>query len=197
MVYRINLFLYVLGLALLMGGCGKPQPRNPERATLNDSSSKALVQKATQTLVARLTTQLNAGGPVAAIGYCKVNALSLLDSVAQGQGQLRGLSIRRVSERYRNPADQPDSLEALALRQLAQTGKPFLQSDSDGNLHYYAPIVLKMDLCLQCHGKPGTDIAPATLAALQAAYPTDKATGYQLGDFRGMWHLVQRSPTAQ
>jgi hypothetical protein len=197
MQYRMPLFVAMLGLALLGPGCGKPQPRYPERSTLNDSSGKALVQKATQTLVARLTAQLNVGGPVSAIGYCKVNALALLDSVAENQGQLLGLSIRRVSERYRNPGDQPDTAEASALRQLGRTGKPFLQSDGDGNLHYYAPIVLKMDLCLQCHGRPGTDIAPATLAALQAAYPNDKATGYQLGDFRGMWHLVQRPVTAR
>lgn len=188
---RILSFAGLLTLLLFVISCRKPQPRNPEYLTLNDSIGKALVQTATQTLVAKLTAQLNAGGPVAAIGYCKVNALTLLDSVAQGQEQLHNLSIRRVSERYRNPADQPDTAEASALRQLSQSGKPFLQSDGDGNLHYYAPIVLKMELCLQCHGKPDSDIAPATHAALQAAYPHDKATGYQLGDFRGMWHLVQ------
>ncbi len=45
-------------------------------------------------------------------------------------------------------------------------------------------------LCLQCHGTPNQDIAPETLAAIQKLYPGDKATGFKLGDLRGLWRVT-------
>ena len=44
--------------------------------------------------------------------------------------------------------------------------------------------------CLQCHGTPNQDIAPETLAAIQKLYPDDKATGFKLGDLRGLWRVT-------
>jgi hypothetical protein len=42
-------------------------------------------------------------------------------------------------------------------------------------------------MCLQCHGKPGTDISEATTAKLRQLYPNDKATGYGINELRGIW----------
>jgi hypothetical protein len=44
-------------------------------------------------------------------------------------------------------------------------------------------------MCLSCHGSVGKDIAPETTAKLTQLYPQDLATGYALGDLRGMWSL--------
>jgi hypothetical protein len=44
-------------------------------------------------------------------------------------------------------------------------------------------------VCLTCHGSVGSDVA----AALRERYPDDRATGYALGDFRGIaWAEVSR-----
>jgi hypothetical protein len=63
-------------------------------------------------------------------------------------------------------------------------------TNPDGSTTFYAPIVIANPLCLQCHGTPEKDIAPATLEAIQKHYPKDQATGYQLGDLRGLWSVT-------
>lgn len=60
----------------------------------------------------------------------------------------------------------------------------------DGSTSFIAPIVLGNPLCLQCHGTPGEDIDPETLASIQKFYPNDKATGFKLGDLRGLWRIT-------
>jgi len=42
---------------------------------------------------------------------------------------------------------------------------------------------------LQCHGEPGKDIQAENLTLLHQVYPDDKATGYKLGDLRGIWRV--------
>ena len=61
---------------------------------------------------------------------------------------------------------------------------------NDEALVYYKPIKTAMPACLNCHGTPGSDIAPATLEKIQELYPNDKATGYNLNDFRGLWRIA-------
>lgn len=48
-----------------------------------------------------------------------------------------------------------------------------------------------MPTCLKCHGG-AEDIAGGTRAVLAEKYPRDRATGYQLGDLRGMWKIGPR-----
>ncbi|MBV5321708.1 MAG: DUF3365 domain-containing protein, partial [Sulfuricurvum sp.] len=47
---------------------------------------------------------------------------------------------------------------------------------------FYKPIVINNEACLKCHGNVEGDLAKA----ITAAYPEDKATGYKMGDLRGM-----------
>jgi len=56
--------------------------------------------------------------------------------------------------------------------------------EGDDALRYYRPLVVN-ELCVQCHG-PATALAPEVLAALSDLYPSDRATGYLPGDFRGL-----------
>lgn len=59
-----------------------------------------------------------------------------------------------------------------------------------GALVYAEPLVIDA-VCLTCHGSVGSDVA----AALRERYPDDRATGYALGDFRGIaWAEVSRTP---
>jgi hypothetical protein len=60
-------------------------------------------------------------------------------------------------------------------------------ANKPGLFTYYTPIVLKLPLCLSCQGEPGTDIKPETLAQIKKTYPTDEATGFKLGQLRGLW----------
>ncbi len=53
---------------------------------------------------------------------------------------------------------------------------------------FYAPIITNT-LCLQCHGKPGSDIKPKVLASLKDLYPNDMAKGYDANQVRGLWSI--------
>ena len=67
---------------------------------------------------------------------------------------------------------------------------PSIQKIEQGEvLLYTKPILLTNALCLSCNGDPKKDIAPETSAKLKELYPQDSATGYAIGDLRGMWAL--------
>ena len=54
---------------------------------------------------------------------------------------------------------------------------------------YYKAIRIEMPACLQCHGTK-EDISPETLSIIRKKYPTDRATGFKMGDYRATWKLV-------
>jgi hypothetical protein len=65
-----------------------------------------------------------------------------------------------------------------------------VERDRAGRDVFYAPIVIPMDTCLQCHGEPGRDITEANLALIRSLYPDDAATGFRLGQLRGLWKVT-------
>jgi len=42
-------------------------------------------------------------------------------------------------------------------------------------------------MCMQCHGSENEQIDNNTLAKINELYPDDKATGYGVGELRGIW----------
>ena len=145
--------------------------------------STALVQK----LSSELKTQMQAGGPITALHYCSQNALSLTDKIAKESSTL----IKRVSTNNRNPINAATTEEKAILEQwqtMLRNGEALpaykLSRLSNGQNVYYKPIVINNEACLKCHG----DIAADSLLgkAIKENYPEDKATGYKMGDLRGM-----------
>ncbi len=55
----------------------------------------------------------------------------------------------------------------------------------NGKMVGYYSIVTNA-LCMQCHGKKGTDINANTLKEINQLYPNDKATGYAINEIRGL-----------
>ena len=58
-----------------------------------------------------------------------------------------------------------------------------------GQTTFLAPILLSKELCLKCHGQPGKDIAPGDLETIRRLYPGDEATGFAMGELRGLWRI--------
>ena len=137
-----------------------------------------------------MQVEVRARGPAGALQQCSQIALGLAK-----QHEKEGWRVRRVSVKYRNPADAPDAYEARALDEFAALkAKGELQVDTERaevvteegrqHLRYMKPIVMGSPVCLSCHGGP-EEIPPDVKAELQRLYPDDKATGYRVADLRG------------
>jgi len=137
-----------------------------------------------------MQVEVKARGPAGALQQCSKVALGLAK-----QHEQEGWRVRRVSVKYRNPADAPDDYEARVLHEFAALkAKGELEIDTEHAevvtdegrtyLRYMKPIVMGSPVCLSCHGGP-RDIPPDVQAELRRLYPDDKATEYQVADLRG------------
>lgn len=151
-----------------------------------------ITAKAFAKLSGALGEAIGKSGPAGALSVCSEKAPQIAKEVAAAHG----VTLRRATHKPRNPKNAADEVEKAALEAfmaaLANKEAPTPQviTNADGSRAFLAPIVLGNPLCLQCHGAPGKDIAPETLAAIQKLYPDDKATGFQLGDLRGLWRIT-------
>ncbi|MFC3416545.1 Tll0287-like domain-containing protein [Algoriphagus hitonicola] len=153
--------------------------------------------EAQKQLIGQLQNAIAEKGVPGAIEFCNVQALPILEEVSQKYE----VEVRRVSNRYRNPVDQPSEMEQRILEtyeynvenELEST--PNLQKIDDGEAYLYSKaIVIPGGLCLNCHGDPQKDISEETLEKINSLYPQDKATGHKIGDLRGMWSVkIQKS----
>jgi len=167
--------------AALLGSIGS-LAAEPDRL----AEGKRLTADAFALLSKNLAEAIAKDGVPGAIGFCSEKALPLTASI----GADAGATVRRVSHKARNPKNKPDAAESEVLnafRETLKAGKapePLLR---DGT--FFAPIVLANPLCLKCHGEPGKDIDAETLSALRKLYPRDEATGFTLGELRGLWRV--------
>jgi hypothetical protein len=143
-------------------------------------------------LISALQNAVAEKGVPGALEFCNVQALPILIEVSEKYG----VSIRRASNRYRNPADQPTEEEKTILEAYeynAENGNksdPNIQKFENGEVYLYSKaIMIPSEFCLSCHGEPGKDINDETLEKLAQLYPQDQAKGHKVGDLRGMWSI--------
>jgi hypothetical protein len=143
-------------------------------------------------LISALQNAVAEKGVPGALEFCNVQALPILIEVSEKYG----VSIRRASNRYRNPADQPTEEEKTIMEAYeynAENGNksdPNIQKFENGEVYLYSKaIMIPSEFCLSCHGEPGKDINDETLEKLAQLYPQDQAKGHKVGDLRGMWSI--------
>lgn len=152
---------------------------------------QAIAAQAFGVLSSRLGKAIADAGLTNAIQFCSVHGITLTAAV----GVTNDVALRRVTHRPRNPLNRADTNELELIRYFESelkkgtTPKPTIATNRTGFYTYYAPIVLSLPLCLNCHGQPGQDIQPEVLAQLKATYPADEATGFKLGLLRGLWSV--------
>ncbi len=195
---RTTLLACLLAGALGIG-CGRPD-EGGGWTVLGEQLSDAQTKQSDQaydardelfaTLFARLKVSLQEHGAAASIDVCK----SAAPKIAAAMNTKHDLKIGRTSFRLRNqgnaaPAWAHAHVEAFAKAPAeALANAPMHLSHADGRLAVLLPIRL-MSGCAACHG-PTDQIAPEVHAALAEHYPTDKATGFRIGDVRG-WFWVE------
>lgn len=140
-----------------------------------------------------LMTALQAGladSPIAAIAVCQIEAPQIA-----ARASTADLRIGRASHRVRNPENAPSPWMQSILdtyRADPDDREPRLVSLADDRLGYAEPILMQ-PLCAVCHGDA---IAPDLQAAITERYPHDQATGFAVGELRGIFWVTLDRPAA-
>ncbi len=149
-----------------------------------------IVKASQSTLQTALLGAIENEGLVGAVEYCNANAYEIVKTMEDSLD----VEIKRVSQKPRNPLDEPDSVERMILEAYAYDFSPtnavnqILEFD-EKTLIFTQPIAIANGLCLNCHGAPGDQVNDDVLAVIQSKYPKDQALGYSLGELRGMWSV--------
>ncbi|MEE8578106.1 MAG: DUF3365 domain-containing protein [candidate division Zixibacteria bacterium] len=159
-------------------------------------ASKKLITAFSAHLQGELITAMVAKGPVGTITTCSETAPLASDSFSTS-----GFTIKRVTDKHRNTNNRATLDEAAILAKFDSAGAEMAyfdqwqEIDSVTVFKYYQPIRIGR-ACLKCHGNLQT-LAPGVMTALRKKYPTDKATGYAIGDLRGMFVVEAEWPVAE
>lgn len=171
-------------LGLLAGACS--QQSGPPAAIVDDAfiaSANALADQHQAELQQALSGAIAEVGPVGAIGVCEASAPALAAALSQESG----VQVGRIATRHRNPGNGvPAELAAmyddLENRPVADGAPRFVSAVVGERQVLLRAIPMKDEPCALCHGKA---IAPEVSAAIAAAYPQDRATGFAAGELRG------------
>lgn len=182
------IFIALFFFSLFYFGCGeKPEPE------ITDTLKAGLQKDAkdfTESLKSILMKEIQTNGIISAVSVCSDTAQILTNNY----GITKGIFIKRVSFKNRNPNNLPDEFEAKALKyfeDLKSNGKldetteyiDIVEQEGIKAVRYLKPIIIQAP-CLNCHGS-GEVIIPEVKSIIEEKYPTDKAINYNVGDLRG------------
>lgn len=186
---KTNLLIIGLSLIILIhSGCSeksKTQIPEPTKAVLRKDAKEFM-----ESLKSVLMKEMQTNGIASAVSVCADTAQLLTNSF----GITKGIYIKRVSFKNRNPNNKPDDFETKALDyfdKLKSEGQlnestefvEVTEFDGDLSIRYLKPIIMQAP-CLNCHG-PVESIMPDVKEIISQKYPDDKAHGYKIGDLRG------------
>lgn len=135
-----------------------------------------------------LRLRLQAGmaeSPMAAIAVCQDEAPKIAE-----RWSTEAVMVRRTALKLRQPrnaASEADQATMLAFSKRLAAGESASSVEefsvtADGSMRYARALVTEAP-CLVCHGET---LAPAIAKTIGERYPADRATGFRLGDLRGI-----------
>lgn len=178
--------LFILALVALGGYAGWKYYKESreklwqEKSELAEETLKPIKQAFKTTLMHGMQQ-----GVVEAVNYCNLEASGITENLPEG------VAVGRTSHKVRNPENKPDALLEgplnyyLELAKEEKQGRPQITQLPDDSWLYVEPIYAQ-SMCLACHG---SNINRKVQAAINEKYPNDEATGFEEGDFRGMFWL--------
>ncbi len=188
---KIKIALSTL-IVVLLAACNSPKV---DLTTTDDESylsvGDSISTDAQKVLLKNVAQAMKAGGVSNAISFCNEQAVPLTDSVSTHYTN----NIKRLSDRNRNPDNAIESdldesaWENIKLLMADSTKAKHLVMREKNTAYYYKAISIGMPTCLKCHGDKSVQIDPLALKLIAQKYPKDKATGYKMGELRGMWKI--------
>jgi len=148
---------------------------------------RTIAEQSQAALAKNLIGAINTGGTDYAVEFCNVKAIPITDSM----GNLLAASVKRVTDKPRNIANQAGQNELIQLTRMEEemsaggVPKPAVAEINGKMVGYYA--IVTNELCTKCHGTKNETIEPSTLKKILALYPHDQAVGYRANELRGMW----------
>jgi mono/diheme cytochrome c family protein len=173
-----------------------PAPAVSDDVRARADKARELAHAYSEKLRAGILKALKDGGPVGAIGACNTLAPELNTSITESST----FEISRTSTRVRNPDNAPDAWEQAILEQFQKSyaaggDTKALESydvvttqEGQRLFRYMRPITMR-EPCLVCHGP---SVAQDVKAEIAKYYTDDKAVGFNLGELRGAFSLVQQ-----
>lgn len=151
----------------------------------------AALNKTMNSLRNGLLNAFSDGDVIDALNMCSLTAEDLTNS-----NNSLNTSIKRISQKYRNPENKPSKYELQILRDFE---KKLLNGAKVSDLIYrkvinnygkktlvYLKAIPTKDICLNCHG---SNIEDKVLKEIKILYPSDKAINFKLGDIRGAFSV--------
>ena len=184
--------ILLLLTTLVISGCGKQVEIKPE---MIDESRKISIEFMSN-LKNLVFSKISEDGVLNAVSVCSDTALVYTKHYSEN----KGIDIRRITFKNRNPKNIPDEFESKVL-------KIFERQKSDGKLNkdseyaeitetegrkvyrYMKPISVSAE-CLTCHGN-SSEIPEEVQLLIKEKYPVDKARDYKAGDLRGAVSIIK------
>lgn len=173
-----------LGALLLVAG-GGASAQDEARVSADAERAQSAMNDLGGRLKTALVAKMQAEGPVAAVDFCHEEAPKIAASV----GAEHGVKVGRTAVRHRSPANAPSAWQEAVLSRFMEEAKnhpagSLAWNSREGATYRQARGIATEAPCLTCHG---SNIAEPVRAAIAAAYPGDRATGFAEGDLRGMF----------
>lgn len=127
-------------------------------------------------------------GLIETISACQIEAPKIAAALSK-----EGITVGRTSHKLRNPDNTaPPWVSPILAEYLkgSESQSPRTVAVDPQTTGYVEPIKLK-PMCVTCHGERLADTIASKIAAL---YPQDQATGFKVGDLRGVFWVEYPSP---
>ena len=159
------------------------------------SEAKALSQSFAGQLKQHLQRGMKAGGPLAALDVCNVQA----PAISQAVGKTAGWKVGRTSLQARNEENRPDRWELATLLEfekqkalgtdITKMEYSAIINTDKGSVFRYMKAIPTGGICLTCHGD---NVQSEVQEKIHALYPADQALGFAVGDIRGAFTLSKQ-----
>lgn len=175
-IRRVLTVLAVAAVLVSAAGCGRGVSEENIVRAQNE------LREFKKELKSALVTGLQEG-PDKAITACNVEA----PNIAARLG-INGIEIGRTSHKLRNSANEPAPwVEPLLDDYVNGVRDTYTAVALEGGRFGYVEPIRTEEVCLVCHGKEVSSPIEERIAKL---YPGDEATGFEAGDFRGLFWIT-------
>ena len=179
-----SITLITLSASLLLGASQSKKSSELDKIIKSgDKSSKLLIK----TLGSQMKSKLKKDGVMKTLDFCANEAYNITQKV--NKKLPKGVRVKRISTKYRNPANSPKENELAVLESFLKLKnsnvimpKQLVVQVDKKTFKYYKPIFIDNKTCLECHG---TIKDVEIRRAIADKYPIDSANNYELGDLRG------------